>query len=75
MESRLVADTFLRWKGLERPAIVVADLPEGELSRLSVRLNVALTCATLAVRCVGTAPALVRLQQPRPDALPCPSPA
>ncbi len=29
MEGRLVADTFLRWKGLERPVIVVADVPAG----------------------------------------------
>ena len=26
MEGRLVADTFLRWKGLERPAIIVAEV-------------------------------------------------
>jgi hypothetical protein len=67
MESRLVADTFLRWKGLERPAIVVADLPEGDLSRLPVRLNVALSRATLAVRCVGTASSLARLLPPPPE--------
>jgi len=74
MENCLVADTFMRWKGLERPAIVVADLPEGELSQLQVRLNVALSRATVAVRCVGTAAALARLQERRPDAFPCPSP-
>jgi hypothetical protein len=54
MEQRLVADSFLRWKGLERPAIVVADLPEGELSRLGIRLYVALTRALLCARLVGT---------------------
>lgn len=74
METRLVADTFLRWKGLERPAIVVADLPEGKLSRLPVRLNVALSRATVAVRCVGTAAALARLQPPPVDASSRPSP-
>ena len=58
MESSLVADTFLRWKGLERPAIIVTDLPEGELGQLPVRLNVALTRAMVAVRFVGTAGAL-----------------
>lgn len=34
MEERLVADTFLRWKGLERPVIVVADVPAGALGGL-----------------------------------------
>ena len=63
MESSLVADTFLRWKGLERPAIIVADLPEGELGQLAVRLNVAVTRAMVAVRFVGTAGALARLAQ------------
>ena len=62
MESSLVADTFLRWKGLERPAIIVADLPEGELGQLAVRLNVAVTRAMVAVRFVGTAGALARLE-------------
>lgn len=60
MESRLVADSFLRWKGLERPAIIVTDLPDGELSRLPIRLNVALSRATLVARVVATAPALAR---------------
>jgi hypothetical protein len=58
MESTLVADTFLRWKGLERPAIIVADLPEEELGQLPVRLNIAVTRAMVAVRFVGTAMAL-----------------
>jgi hypothetical protein len=61
MEERLVADTFLRWKGLERPGIVVTDLPEDDgVKQLPIRLNVALTRATVAVRVVGTAPALAR---------------
>jgi hypothetical protein len=29
MAERLVADSFLRWKGLERSAVIVTDLPEG----------------------------------------------
>ncbi|HQR68685.1 MAG TPA: AAA family ATPase [Thermoanaerobaculia bacterium] len=58
MESSLVADTFLRWKGLERPAIVVTDLPEGMVRQLPVRLNVAVTRAMVTVRFVGTAGAL-----------------
>jgi len=60
-EEKLVADTFLRWKGLERPAIIVTELPEEELSNLKVRLNVALTRATVAVRVVGSAVALTKL--------------
>ena len=60
-ESGLVADSFLRWKGLERPAIVVADLPEQPLGRLEVRLNVAVTRAELLVRLVGTHAALALL--------------
>jgi nuclease-like protein/AAA domain-containing protein len=62
MEERLVVDSFLRWKGLERPGIVVTDLPEDELTRLPIRLNVALTRATVAVRVVGSAAALARLE-------------
>lgn len=63
-EERLVADTFLRWKGLERPANIVTELPEEELSNLKVRLNVALTRATVAVRVVGSAAALGRFGLP-----------
>jgi hypothetical protein len=66
-ESSLVADSFLRWKGLERPAIVVADLPEGALTQLPVRLNVAVTRAELLVRFVGTAAALAALPLVRRD--------
>ena len=58
METRLVADTFLRWKGLERPAIIVADLPEAELGQMAIRLNVAVTRAMAFVRFVGTATSL-----------------
>jgi hypothetical protein len=60
MEERLVADSFLRWKGLERPAIVVTDLPEGELSQLGIRMYVALTRALVCARLVGTKEQLAR---------------
>lgn len=60
MEERLVADSFLRWKGLERPAIVVTDLPNGDLSRLGVRMYVALTRALVCARLVGTREQLQR---------------
>lgn len=39
----------------------MTDLPEEELSNLKVRLNVALTRATVAVRLVGSAAGLARL--------------
>jgi len=54
MREHVVADSFLRWKGLERPAIVIADLPEGQLSQLGIRMYVALTRALVAARLVGT---------------------
>ncbi len=54
MEERLVADSFLRWKGLERPAIVVTDLPDGDLPQLGVRMYVALTRALVCAQLVGT---------------------
>jgi hypothetical protein len=54
MEQRLVADSFLRWKGLERPAVIVTDLPDGDLSELGTRMYVALTRALVCARLVGT---------------------
>jgi hypothetical protein len=53
MEVNLVADTFLRWKGLERPAIIVADLPAEGLEHLGTRMNIALTRAVVAARIVA----------------------
>ena len=52
MESRLVADTFLRWKGLERPAIVVADV-DATVKRFGTRMHIALTRALVAARIVA----------------------
>jgi hypothetical protein len=60
MEDRLVADSFLRWKGLERPAVVVTDLPDAELSQLGIRMYVALTRALVCARLVGTRQQLAR---------------
>jgi hypothetical protein len=48
-DQHVVADTFLRFKGLERPLILVAELDRGR-QRYDVRMHVALTRAT--VRCV-----------------------
>ena len=51
-EERLVADSFLRWKGLERPVIVVADV-EPELKALGTRMHIALTRALAGARVVA----------------------
>jgi hypothetical protein len=53
MEESLVADTFLRWKGLERPAIVIADVPSSGLRRFGTRMHIALTRALVAARIVA----------------------
>ena len=57
MADRLVADSFLRWKGLERPAVIVTDLPApgSELKQLGVRMYVALTRAMVCARVAGRA--------------------
>jgi len=51
MEERLVADSFLRWKGLERPLIVVADV-DPTLTQFGTRMHIALTRALTGVRVV-----------------------
>ncbi|MFW5878203.1 MAG: NERD domain-containing protein [Myxococcota bacterium] len=61
MGESVVADTFLRVKGLERPAVIVTDLrllqerrDEGQCEdRRDVRMHIALTRAMLAVRIVA----------------------
>jgi hypothetical protein len=53
MEQRLVADSFLRWKGLERPVVIVTDLQEPGVRQHGVRANIALTRALVAARLVG----------------------
>lgn len=47
--DHVIADTFLRFKGLERPLVLVVELDRGR-HRYDVRMHVALTRAT--VRCV-----------------------
>jgi hypothetical protein len=56
MAEHLVADSFLRWKGLERPAVIVTDFPApgAELKQLGVRVYVALTRAMVCARVAGT---------------------
>ena len=53
MERRLVADSFLRWKGLERPVVIVTDLQEPGVKQHGVRAHIALTRALVAARMVG----------------------
>jgi hypothetical protein len=51
----VVCDTFLRFKGLERPAVIVTDLGGVANSKREVRLHIALTRALDLVRVVGEA--------------------
>jgi small basic protein len=50
--ERIVCDTFMRFKGLERSAVVVTDLRYVK-DRLGTRMNIALTRALGVVRIVG----------------------
>ena len=51
--AQLVADTGLRFKGLERPWIIVTELGLGP-SRYDVRMHIALTRATVGCVVVAT---------------------
>jgi hypothetical protein len=51
-EDHVIADTFLRFKGLERPYVIVTELGAGE--KYDVRMHVALTRATLQAVIVAT---------------------
>ena len=57
--ENVIADTFLRFKGLERPYVIVAELSSGP-ERYDVRMHVALTRATLACVVVGTEEEIAR---------------
>lgn len=57
--EHVVADTFLRFKGLERPYVIVTELSSGP-ERYDVRMHVALTRATLACVVVGTEEEIAR---------------
>ncbi len=50
--GRIVCDTFLRYKGLERPAIIVTDL-QHEVEKYNVRMNIAISRAYGVLRVVG----------------------
>lgn len=44
--AAIVCDTFLRYKGLERPFVILAELPVGQTSSYAQRMHIALTRAT-----------------------------
>ena len=50
--DRVVCDTFLRYKGLERPVVVVADVLTSA-ERYAVRMNIAVSRAFGALRVVA----------------------
>ncbi|MBN1770310.1 MAG: AAA family ATPase [Deltaproteobacteria bacterium] len=55
LESHVVGETFLRFKGLERPAVVVTDLHLLEPADRAVRLHIAITRALAVLRIVAAA--------------------
>lgn len=68
MESNVVAETFLRFKGLERPAIIITDSRLVK-DRMDVRMHIALTRATDVVRVVKVV-GQQNLKAPRPALYP-----
>ena len=58
MATSVVADTFLRFKGLERPAVIVTDLGGQARQQAGVRMHIALTRAFDAARIVATGEAI-----------------
>jgi hypothetical protein len=58
-DDQIVADTFLRFKGLERPWVVVTELGDRR-SRYDVRMHIALTRATVGCVVVATADEIAR---------------
>ncbi len=49
--DRIICDTFLRYKGLERPIVIIGDVLT-ETSRYSVRMNIAVSRAFGALRII-----------------------
>jgi len=58
--ENIIADTFLRFKGLERPAIIITDLRLVN-EQLDVRMHISLSRALDLVRIVSTESALKKL--------------
>jgi hypothetical protein len=53
-QRAVVADTFLRFKGLERPFVVIAELEGGLGHKFDTRMHIALTRATVGVHLLCT---------------------
>jgi hypothetical protein len=51
-ESHIICDSFLRFKGLERPAVIVTDL-RYVVDKYEVRMNIAVSRAVSVLRIVG----------------------
>jgi len=51
-ENNIIADTFLRFKGLERPAVIITDYRLLQ-NKINLRMHIALTRALDVVRIVG----------------------
>ncbi len=47
--DRVICDTFLRYKGLERPVVIIADI-KTEVERYAVLMNIAVSRAFGALR-------------------------
>ena len=52
--SHLVADTFLRFKGLERPFVILVELAAGHASEYDRRMHIAITRATSRLLVLAT---------------------
>jgi hypothetical protein len=46
-DERTIADTFLRFKGLDRPFIIITELVQGSTMSYETRMHIALTRATV----------------------------
>jgi hypothetical protein len=57
--ASVVADTFLRLKGLERPFVVLCEIERGLDDRYATRMHIAVTRATAACVAVVTEAALI----------------
>lgn len=61
-QDEIVGDTFLRFKGLERPAVILTDVRH-VTDRLSQRLHIAATRATSALRVIDSHSALSKIKE------------
>ncbi len=52
--QHLIADTFLRFKGLERPFVILVELAAGHASQYERRMHIAITRATSRLLVVAT---------------------